>query len=201
MENKLKPFENLSLIDLPNEIWKPIVGYEGLYEISNLGRLKSLKKNTPSIRKQNFDKKGYLISGLYKNYKEVKKKIHRLVAEAFISNPENKLEVNHKEGIKDDNRASELEWVTRVENRRHGFDKLNWVSAYKGKFGKLNHQSVKVNQLTLDGKFIRTWHSMADAEREYGFNHANIGRVCKGKQNQHKGFKWEYTTNKNKNGK
>ena len=112
------------------EIWKPIKDYEGIYEISNLGRVKSLirlKKGAKNITylikekilKQNFDKDGYCIINLYKNSKLKTFKIHRLVAECFIKNIDNKKQVNHINGIKHDNRLENLEWCTTSENVIH----------------------------------------------------------------------------------
>jgi hypothetical protein len=198
LENIVYEHEGKTLI----EEWRDVFGFEGLYMISNLDRVKSLERigKSPTgyksvikekIRKQFFDKKGYLIRGLYKNKKEKKKKVHRLVAEAFIPNPENKKEVNHKKGIKHDSRASELEWVTRSENRLHGFKVLNWIPSHKGKLGKLNHLSVKVNQLSLSGKLVKKWDSMADAAREFGIISSSISRACL-KHKPYFGFNWEY---------
>jgi hypothetical protein len=200
---KIEYYKNFSLDDLENEIWKPIIGYEGLYEISNLGRVKSLPKKSKSptghpsirkqmIRKQNYDKAGYLICGLNNECTHKNIKVHRLVAIAFIPNPENKSEVNHKKGIKTDNRDTELEWVNRLENQRHSWDNLNRQSAYKGKLGKYNHLSKKVNQYDLIGNLIKKWDSMADIERQLGFSHGHISKVCRGVYKQCYGFKWEY---------
>jgi len=102
------------------EIFKDIKGYESLYQISNLGRIKSLKFNKEKILIPNKKRKGYLSILLYnkglKGYY-----IHRLVAKAFISNPENKPCINHKNGIKSDNRIENLEWVTYSENNKHAY--------------------------------------------------------------------------------
>lgn len=104
------------------EIWRDIKGYEGLYQVSNLGNVKSLTyKNTKQIRNRRpyKNKNGYLRVELSKNGKKKKVSIHRLVAQAFILNTDNKPEVNHKNGIKADNRADNLEWVEPKENIRH----------------------------------------------------------------------------------
>jgi len=119
---------NLSMIDIECEIWKDIIGYEGLYKVSNFGRIKSLDKicgnflRKAKIRKIRLDKDGYCVISLYKLGKIKYTGVHRLVATAFIPNPENKKFVNHKKGIKTDNRASELEWVTQSENEKHAFE-------------------------------------------------------------------------------
>ena len=113
------------------EVWKDIKGYEGLYQISNLGRVKTLnrickihRKATREIKEiiltTKFLPKGYCFIALYKNNKETKFYIHRLVATAFIPNIDNKPQVNHKDGNKNNNVVSNLEWVTPSENLKIG---------------------------------------------------------------------------------
>lgn len=120
------------------EIWKDIKGFEGSYEISNFGNVRSLdryryckSKTVPNfikgqILKQRLDKDGYPVVNLKSKGKSHIKKIHRLVAEAFIENTENKETINHKNGIKTDNRIENLEWATVTENNRHR--SINWLS-------------------------------------------------------------------------
>ena len=125
---------NLSLQDMEGEVWKPIDGYEGLYEISNKGRVKALErihnqyangvfyktnKYKSRIKKQAFTDRGYLFTSLSKGGETIQRRISRLVAQAFIPNPENKDTVNHKDGIKIDNTVEFLEWHTQGENNRH----------------------------------------------------------------------------------
>ena len=191
------------------EIWKQIDGYDGIYEISSLGRLKVLKREVNHSRNPNFkvvrkekiaslqkDKNGYLNIILTKDKKQKKFSVSRLVSKAFIPNPENKPHVNHKKGIKTDNRATELEWCTNLENQHHSWNKLGRKSSNKGKFGKKNHGSIKIVQLTFGGKIIKIWDCINDAERYGGFNHGTISACCRGKFKQHKGFKWKYFKNK-----
>lgn len=115
------------------EIWKDIAGYEGYYQISNLGRVKSLERIAITkigskqpvnerILVAGYDTAGYYRVALCKNAKSRTRKVHRLVAQAFIPNPENKKTVNHKNGIKDDNRVENLEWATYKENNDHAID-------------------------------------------------------------------------------
>lgn len=111
--------------DLPGESWKPVVGYEDIYEISDKGRLKSLVKGYPMLRKCSPHKTlGYPYTSLSDEGKTKMAYIHRLVAEAFIPNPQNKEEVNHKDGNKANNDISNLEWVTHQENMNHAIHVL-----------------------------------------------------------------------------
>lgn len=115
-----------------NEIWKDIVGYEGFYQVSNLGRVRSLK----CIKRTIFNNSGYEIVNLKVKRKQKNKLVHRLVAETFIPNPFNKEQVNHKDGNKKNNSVDNLEWCSRHENMVHAYkqglrDKTNSIEAMK----------------------------------------------------------------------
>lgn len=139
------------------EIYKDINGYEGYYQVSNFGNVKSLDrlvlhnyggnaKKTGIILKQHPDKDGYLSVNLKKKQNGSTNRSHRLVAMAFIPNPENKPQVNHINGIKSDNRLENLEWVTLCENRQHAYDTGLQHSftrqGMKNNFAKLTNESV-----------------------------------------------------------
>lgn len=118
--NKLKEKQNNKYPDLPGEEWKAVVGFEGKYVVSNLGRVKSIGKKTRyAILSVTVHKQGYLRVGLNKDDSHKAYLVHRLVAEAFISNPQNKRTVNHIDGNKANNHVSNLEWCTQQENNIH----------------------------------------------------------------------------------
>lgn len=201
MEN----YKNTSLEDLPGEEWRPIKNYEGLYEVSSLGRVKSLNKKLGSrnrknqiILKQNLDTYGYPQILLSKNGIVNSAKVHRLVADAFIPNLENKPTVNHKFGIKTDNRITELEWFTISEQTKHSYVVLNRkLSPSSFKKGKDHKKSKSVIQYTKDGVFIKKYASVREAQRETGIGRCVIMNVCRkiGYYKTAGGFKWEYETN------
>jgi predicted XRE-type DNA-binding protein len=139
------------------EIWLDIIGYEGLYQVSSFGRVRSVSRKTSQghwikgkVLKQMKCKKGYCRLTLYKDKGKKTKKVHRLVALAHIPNPDKKPEINHKDGLKDHNEATNLEWATAKENTRHSFDKLGKLAPRGEKDGmaKLsNKQVLKIRNL------------------------------------------------------
>jgi hypothetical protein len=129
------------------ENWKDVQGYEGLYQVSNLGRVKSLshvnylgRLRQECILGNRLSDRGYHTAVLYNNGKSKSFRVHRLVANAFIENPNNKPHVNHIDGVKSNNLVSNLEWVTISENQKHAFktglNKVNCKRDSTGKFVK-----------------------------------------------------------------
>ena len=180
-----------------NEIWKDIPGYEGLYQVSNLGRVKSLGRYVKKRSKLAFqdermlcspkDKYGYLIVTLCREGKPKKKKVHRLVAQAFIPNPENKETVNHINGDKNNNTAMNLEWNTSTENLKHAY-----AVGLNGRNHFINNKNSKaVAQFDKNLNFIKIHPSMQEAGRN-GFSVNEICKCCKGKIKTHKGYIWKY---------
>ena len=171
---------------MEKEIWKPILNYEGLYEVSNWGRVKSLKFGKERILKPGTNKYGYLIVILCKNGKVKSFSVHRLVAEAFLPNPHNYPCVNHKDECKTNNNVNNLEWCTYTYNNNYG-TKIERISKNRdtSKYFK------PILQYTLDGVFVREWKSIAEAGRN-GFNQGHITDCCRGKRKYHKDCIWKY---------
>ena len=141
------------------EIWKDIKGYEGLYQISNFGRVKSFLKRKERILKAGASGDGYLAVFLYGLDKSKLLKVHRLVAMAFIQNKENKPEVNHKDGNLNNNHVDNLEWVTSSENKRHSYDILKRKGPrWCGKiniFSQTDDFLVQVNDTKQAAEWVR----------------------------------------------
>ena len=173
------------------EIWKDIEGYEGLYQVSNQGRVKSLERKVDNghcirtvperILKPNKTKKGYQLVNLWKEGKIKRMSVHRLVAKAFLPNPENLPQVNHKDENPSNNHVDNLEWCDARYN-------INYGSRTERMIEK---QSKPVQQFTIDGSFVREWLSTNEAGRN-GFHQGNICDCCNGNRKQHKGFLWQY---------
>lgn len=175
-----------------HEIWKNIPGYDR-YQISNYGNIRSLNyKRTRQVKCLELGKikNGYLAVILYDD-KIIPRTflVHRLVAEAFIPNPDNKPQVNHKDGNKTNNYISNLEWVTRKENIRHSFDCLGRVSTA----GKFRKSSKPVIQL-LDNVEISEYSSISEAYKLTSIPYSNISKCCNGLRKKAGGFKWEFKT-------
>lgn len=161
------------------EIWKDIKGYEGLYQISNLGNVKSFPRNGTSkkekIRKPNTDRYGYHYITLYKNGKNKTFKIHRLVALAFIPNPSpnNYDIINHKNKIRNDNCVSNLEWCDCKYNNQYS-------------------RAIAVYQYDTNHNLIKKWNCIREAARRTRTDNRDIGKCCKGKLKKAGGYIWEY---------
>lgn len=173
------------------EIWKEIDGYDGFYEISNLGRCKThyalgSGKYTEEGRiiKPVKCSNGYLEYQLRKDGKRKCHMAHRLVAQAFIPNPDNKEEVNHIDECITNNKVDNLEWVTPKENCNYGTRNKRSIE---------NHKYNKIIQLTLEGEYIATHNDAKEASKVVGLTGSScIIRCCKGENKQSKGYKWMY---------
>ena len=169
------------------EEWKDIEEYEGLYQVSNLGRVKSLYWNNERIMKTAKDKDGYLLVNLYKNKKGKSYLVHRLVAMAFIPNPNNLPEVNHKDEDKTNNNVDNMEWCGRKYNINYGTG-----IERRSEKQKTAQRCIPVYQYTLDGKFIAEYLSIHEVERQTGYFNGHISNCCNGKRKTAYGFIWRY---------
>ena len=190
------------------EIWKDIKGYEGLYQVSNLGRVKSfdrwvkgsyngLQFKKGKILKPSIGHFYFQVSLVNINGEKNSYTIHRLVAESFLPNPENKTEIDHIDTNPLNNNVENLKWCTHKENMNNPITKQkrcgdNHPKPFLGKFGKENPHSKPILQFTLDGKLIRKWECFKDVERELGLHHPNILKVIRGDRNHTGGCKWGY---------
>lgn len=180
------------------EVWKDIQGYEGLYQVSDLGRVKSLerivKRNNQMLKingkilTPKTQKNGYKSVYLCKNATKTKAYIHRLVAKEFLANPYELDVVNHRDENPANNQLKNLEWCSHKYNMNYGTQ----IERRKAKVSK------KVNQYDQDMNLIKTWNSTREAERN-GYNSTLISLCCKGKNGSHKGYQWRYSECENQN--
>lgn len=158
---------------------KEIKNFEELYQVNELGQIWSIKNK--KYLKQTLCKNGYLYVGLHKNKIRKNMLVHRIVAEAFLPNPNNLPEVNHKDENPQNNSVDNLEWCDSRYNKNYG------TRTQKHKL----LISKPVLQYTLDGELVREWISATEAGRN-GFSQSGINNCCLGKAKTHKGFKWSY---------
>lgn len=190
------------------EIWRDIKGYEGLYQVSSIGRVKSLERKkqnhsklqiVPEKIKQPHQQYGkhkneYLVVNLYKNNKGKNMFVHRLVAEAFLDNFVKGLEVNHIDGNKQNNVVGNLEMVTRSQNQKHAYEVLGRKrnKALLGIVGYENKTSKETGQYDMKGNLIKKYGSANQASIETGICYVSIKKVCRGEQKQAGGYVWKY---------
>ena len=180
------------------EIWKPVKGYKGIYEVSNTGIVRSLDRTVKVSGKRtqrrkgiiissHINHKGYLTVSLSKNGKNKRTSIHRLVATAFIPNILNLSQVNHKDENKLNNCVENLEWCTNEYNSRYGTK-----GKRTGEKNRNNKSTSKpIYQYNFNGELIKMWPSAGECERK-GINHTGISQCCNGKINSCNGYIWSH---------
>lgn len=185
------------------ETWKSIEEYDNKYLISDRGRVKSLYDKNGKKREHILmprEKATYLYVNLYKNSKCKTKKIHRLVAEAFLDNPKKLPQVNHIDGNKHNNKVENLEWCTAKENINKAIekgliDKSQYFKCGKNnimynKHGKNNPNSISVLQYDKNNNFIKKWENIKEAQDKLQIFH--VGDCCKGIRKSAGGYIWKY---------
>lgn len=183
---------------MSKEIWMPVNGHEGRYEVNNNGVVKALSKikaGGTQVYPERILKpskvSGYLGVSFCRLGTKMFVSVHRVVAKAFIPNPQNKPCVNHINGIKNDNRVENLEWCTYSENEKHSYSVLNKVSSGFGRTGSKNTLSKKVKQIK-DGVTVCIYFGASEAGRKTGINHSHIIESANGSRINAGGYKWEY---------
>ena len=170
------------------EEWRAVVGADGMLEVSNQGRVRSLLRGEPYILKTQKDKKGYQRLRVTIHRQKMCFKLHRIVAQAFIDNPDNLPQVNHIDGDKDNNAVDNLEWISNRDNARHAIDNGLWNSVIEGS-RRENRQRMKRIIATKDNVFLE-FDSIREAERYFGSRH--IVDVLKGRRETCKGYHFQY---------
>jgi len=178
------------------EIWKDVIGYENLYQISNLGRIKN---NRGKILKLKTDTNYYLSIRLSKLNRKKYYLIHRLVATHFLPNPQNKSEIDHIDTNRQNNCVSNLRWVTKKENRNNPITLINYSKAKKGRVfsqetkDKMSKAKSKpIVQIHKSGLIIGVYDSAIQASKELGIYQQSITACCKGKYKTCNGYQWKY---------
>lgn len=187
---------------MKNEVWKDVPNYEGIYKASNFGRIKMVKRTLTDSLGKKINKKEHILKprtgnryymiALYKNGKREDLLLHRLIAQTFIPNPENKPFVNHKDENCFNNCSDNLMWCTQKEN-------MNWGTINE-RMSKNSKSKRKVNQYDMDGNFIKQWDCMTDFYKSKGLKlKTGIIECCKGRRQSHMGYKWKYADEDCKN--
>lgn len=184
---------------MEKEIWKRVLGYENLYMISNLGRIKSLHFSAEKILNPSPNDNGYLHGAFHINKKQKRYKIHRLVAQAFIDNPKNKRCVNHINGIKTDNRIENLEWCTHSENMKHSY-KIGLMKRSELAIQMSRKKCCKrLFETDKNKTFITEYASVVEASIKTGIRKESIARVARGERNHTHGRIFCYLNISDKN--
>lgn len=182
------------------EVWKDVQGFEGIYQVSNLGRVRSLDRYVEcvdsfrhykgKIMKQDKKKNGYMQICLRRQQVHKQVLVHRLVADAFIPNVDNLPEVNHKDENKENNCVENLEWCTQAYNNSYGEGhKQRSKNAIKYAIQK---QSMPVLQYSLEGKLLAEYYSATEAARKNNCRQGGISECCNGRQKTAYGYVWKY---------
>lgn len=189
------------------ELWKDVEGFGDMYQVSNKGRVKSLdravKQRNGSVQikrgrvmSQTKNHKGYPLISFSKDNKRYSRAVHRLVAIAFVENPEGKPQVNHIDGDKTNNNSDNLEWVTASENVVHALESGLMTPCIKNAKRASNIarevNKKRVSQYGLDGLYIETFESLIEAERKTNVSRKRISEAVRGRQKTAGGYVWKY---------
>lgn len=162
---------------MKREEWREIAGYDGAYMVSDAGRVRNGER-LKAQRKHG----GYMYVSLWRDGKEKNCLVHRLVARAFLPNPDELPEINHKDENKENNRVENLEWCTQLYNNMYGTRRDRFIAS-RGK---------PVQQMTMGGEIVAQYRSANEAARETGLRQSAISNACNGVYKQAYGYLWSY---------
>lgn len=179
--------------------WKDIIGYENEYQINQFGEIRTLK-DSPKLKKydvlkpQISKRNGYVYQMLYKNGKEKLLRVHRLVAMAFLSNPNNLPQVNHKDGNKQNNSVDNLEWCEQSDNMKHAYKNGLQIPSENQRKAIINTNKLKQKKVCQikDGKIINTFSGISEASRQTKISISCISRCCNLKRKSTNGYEWRF---------
>ncbi len=179
--------------------WKDIVGYENEYQINQFGEIRTLK-NSPKLKKydvlkpQISKRNGYVYQMLYKNGKEKLLRVHRLVAMAFLPNPNNLPQVNHKDGNKQNNSVDNLEWCEQSDNMKHAYKNGLQTPSENQRKAIINTNKLKQKKVCQikDGEVINTFSGISEASRQTKISISCISRCCNLKRKSTNGYEWRF---------
>lgn len=201
--------EEWELFEAGIEIWRDVPGWEGMYQVSTFGRVKTMERMIKSncnnfriseerIKEVELRKDGYTATLFCRNSKVTQYKIHRLVGIAFMPNPENKRDINHISGVRSENRLENLEWATRSENKLHGFRIGMTKPTCLGIFGKDHHLSKPVLKIDIEtGNIIERYDGLMDASRKTCLGFREISACARGKRQSYNNYLWQYEVDYN----
>ena len=179
--------------------WKDIVGYENEYQINQFGEIRTLK-DSPKLKKydvlkpQISKRNGYVYQMLYKNGKEKLLRVHRLVAMAFLPNPNNLPQVNHKDGNKQNNSVDNLEWCEQSDNMKHAYKNGLQIPSENQRKAIINTNKLKQKKVCQikDGEIINTFSGISEASRQTKISISCISRCCNLKRKSTNGYEWRF---------
>lgn len=182
-----------------NPKWKDIVGYENEYQINQFGEIRTLK-DSPKLKKydvlkpQISKRNGYVYQMLYKNGKEKLLRVHRLVAMAFLPNPNNLPQVNHKDGNKQNNSVDNLEWCEQSDNMKHAYKNGLQIPSENQRKAIINTNKLKQKKVCQikDGEVINTFSGISEASRQTKISISCISRCCNLKRKSTNGYEWRF---------
>lgn len=179
--------------------WKDIIGYENEYQINQFGEIRTLK-DSPKLKKydvlkpQISKRNGYVYQMLYKNGKEKLLRVHRLVAMAFLPNPNNLPQVNHKDGNKQNNSVDNLEWCEQSDNMKHAYKNGLQIPSENQRKAIINTNKLKQKKVCQikDGEIINTFSGISEASRQTKISISCISRCCNLKRKSTNGYEWRF---------